>query len=206
MSAATLRTLVRRAGWIVAGVLAVLLWSHRAALERANQRLAEKRPLAERTSVRDRLIGTDLSELRFRDLGGGRVAAAQGGTPSLVWLVDPRTCAGCLSDLSPWAELSSPRLPVTTVLVGVGREQARRIRGEVDLPGRVAFDPGGEMAASLGMSDALPSLFLVLDRSGTVLMTEARRSSAACDWSFVRQVAALLSGFGSGASVRTLGP
>lgn len=182
---------VRWGGWGIAAALAVALHSLSGSLERANHRVEQLRPLAERTSVRDRLIGIDLRELRFPGPEGRRDVAVAGDGRSVVWLVDPGECANCLADLSRWRDLARGPMSVTTVLVGVGPDEAARIRGAVDLPGRVALDPDGERAAALGVSDDLPSLFLVLDEQGTVLMTEGRRSATSCDWSFSGQVAAL---------------
>lgn len=182
---------VRWGGWALAAALGVGLYSLSGSLERANQRVVELSPLAERTAVRDRLIGTELVDLWFPGPEGrGQVAAAQGGR-TLLWLVDPRECANCLADLSRWRDLARGPMSVTTVLVGVGPDEAARIRRQVDLPGRVALDPDGDRAATLGVSEDLPSLYLVLDGEGTVLMTEARRSATSCDWSFSGQVAAL---------------
>lgn len=182
---------VRWGGWALAAALGVGLYSLSGSLERANQRVVELGPLAERTAVRDRLIGTELVDLWFPGPEGrGQVAAARDGR-TLLWLVDPRECANCLADLSRWRDLARGPMSVTTVLVGVGPDEAARIRRQVDLPGRVALDPGGDRAATLGVSEDLPSLYLVLDGEGTVLMTEARRSATSCDWSFSGQVAAL---------------
>lgn len=192
MSGRALGTASRWAGWMLAAALGVALYSHWGALERANRRLSQMRPLAERTSIRDRLIGTDLSALRFRHPDREGPVAVSRAAENLVWLVDPRECARCLSDLSGWMGLAGSRISVTTVLVGVGPAGADRIRRHVALPGRVAVDPSGEVAASLGVSEIMPSLFLVLDGSGTVLMTEARSSDTSCDWSFSGQVAALI--------------
>lgn len=177
---------------MLAAALAVALYSHRGALERANARIAQLEPLAERTSVRDRLMGTDLSELRFRSSDGAGTVGVTGGGRRLVWLVDPGECVRCLANASGWRRLADGRLSITTVLVGVDAEEAGRIRRSVDLPGRVAVDPRGRRAATLGVSESLPSLFLVLDSSGTVVMAEARRSNTSCDWSFRGQVAALI--------------
>lgn len=191
MSGRVPEPVVRWGGWGIAAVLAVAVHSLSGSLERANESVEELRPLAERTAVRDRLIGTRLSELRFQGPEGRRRVAVTGDGRSVVWLVDPRECANCLADLSGWRDLTRGAMSVTTVLVGVGPDEAARIRGDVDLPGNVALDPEGERAATLGVSDDLPSLFLVLDERGTVLMTEARRSATSCDWSFSGQVAAL---------------
>lgn len=192
---------IRWGGWGVAAVLAVAVHSLSGSLERANESVEELRPLAERTAVRDQLIGTRLPDLRFPGPEGrGRVEVGGDGR-SLVWLVAPGECANCLADLTGWRDLARGSMSVTTVLVGVGPDEAARIRGSVDLPGRVALDPEGERAAALGVSDDLPSLFLVLDERGTVLMTEARRSATSCDWSFSGQVAAL-TGRPDGADVR----
>lgn len=184
--------IARWGGWLAAAALAAGLYSHHAALERANQRLDELAPLAERTAVRDRLMGTDLSQVRVQGLSARRAALARGDGRSLVWLVDPAACAGCLSDLSGWWRLAGDDLAVTTVLVGVGRAEARRIAGRVGVPGTVGVDPEGEVASTLGVSGDLPSIFLVLGPSGEVLMAEGRRAATSCDWSFTGQVAALL--------------
>lgn len=192
MSGLRPRAAARWGGWVLAAALGVALYSHAGALDRANDRLSHVRPLAERTSVRDRLIGTDASGLRFRRPGGERAAAASGTGRSVLWLVDPDECANCLVALAEWRELARGGLSMTTVLVNVSPVEAERIRRSVDLPGEVALDPDGEEAASLGLSAELPSLYLVLDSAGTVVMTEGRRSATSCDWSFSGQVAALI--------------
>lgn len=201
MSGRVPEPVIRWGGWGVAAVLAVAVYSLSGSLERANRSVEELRPLAERTAVRDRLIGTRLPELRFPGPEASREVAVAGGDRSVVWLVDPRECANCLADLSGWKNLARGSMSVTTVLVGVGPDEAARIRADVDLPGRVALDPDAERAATLGMSENLPALFLVLDEEGTVLMTEGRRSATSCDWSFSGQVAAL-TGRPRGAAVR----
>lgn len=195
MSGSRARRILGWIGWIGAAALALALYAHHAALGRARDRLATTEPLAERAQIRDRLVGVALGEAQVEAVGGeGTHALATPDGRRLVWLVHPGECAACLDDLSEWRGLQNARTQTLTVLVGVSRERAARVNAEVPLPGRVGVDPEGRLAESLGVSDAIPSVFLVVDSTGTVLMSEARHAATSCDWSFPGQVAALMEG------------
>lgn len=182
-------------GWIGAGTLGVALYAHHAALGRAHDRLARLEPLAQRAETRDALVGTDIGDGRVVGIDEGeRLPLAPASGRRLVWLVQPGECASCLDDLSGWRDLREGPVGTLTVLVGVDRRAAARMREKVDLPGPVGVDPSGRLAESLGVSDEIASVFLVVDSAGAVLMSEARHVASSCDWSFPSQVAAVLNG------------
>ena len=193
------RTSVRRwlgwAGWAGAVGLAVALWAHHAALGRAQDRLGRLEPLAQRAQTRDQLVGTNVGQARVEAAGReGTLSLAATSGRRLVWLVDPGRCAACMSDLSEWRGIREGRVETLTVLVGVSPQDAARMRSRVDLPGSVGVAPEGRVAETLGVSEEIPSVFLVVDTTGTVLMSEARHAATSCDWSFPGQAAAVLDG------------
>lgn len=191
--------------WIGLALLAVALYAHRTALARAQDRIERMRPLALRAEARDRLIGTDLSHVTLTDLEGDDRPLGSGGGPEVVWLVDPYECPRCLSGLTSWRQLAREGgASTTTVLVDAGPREGARMRSRLSLPGEVRVDPEGRLGSSLGVTPEMPSLYLVVDADGRVLMSESRQASTSCAWSFPEQVSVLFGG-GDAAGLRAGG-
>lgn len=198
MRALTLGRARHWAPWVAVLALGVALHGHRSALGRAAGEVERLAPLAERASGRDRLIGADLSRIRLPDPEGRERTLATGAARHLVWFVDPRRCTRCLAELGDWSRVVRSRaLEATAVLVGVSAATARRTVRSAGLRGRVLLDPAGELSRGLGVTERMPSLYAVLDSTGTVILSEMRAASLTCDWSFPRQVAVLFGGAAS---------
>lgn len=189
----------RAAPWLGAAALVAALWSHRSALDAAHARAAELEGPAQRTHVADRLVGADLSDVRLPAAGGGEEALHRTAGWELLWFVDPAACPACLQRTGAWREtVRGPGLAGTVVLTGASPARAERVRRRAGLDGRVLGDPGGGLSESVGVSATTPAVFALVDRSGTVVLAEARRASTTCDWSFPRQAAALVAGGDAG--------
>lgn len=190
---------VGAAPWLGAAALVAALWAHRSALESAHARAAELEGPANRTYVADRLVGADLSDVRLPAAGGGEEELRRGRGWELVWFVDPAGCPACLERTGAWRETTRGRgLAGTVVLARTSADGARRVRRRAGLDGRVLADPDGGLSESVGVSGTTPTVFALVDRSGTVVLAEARRAATTCAWSFPRQAAALVAGGNAG--------
>lgn len=171
--------------------MAVLAADYRSYAERTTRTTDALRSMAARSVLRDRLLGTELPELRARSLGD-EVVRLEPERSAVLWLVDPEGCVSCLARAGHWRRLAS-RFPgrATVVLLGTDGTRGRRIRQSAGLAGRVLVDPADRLRSRLPM-DHLASAMLVTDDGGRVTMAGARSLSSACDWSFFAQAAALL--------------
>ena len=126
-------------------------------------------PLAERSSVQDRLVGTRLS-LPTLDWQATSVDDRSGdGQLRLLWIVDIERCPVCFGvGLGIWNAEDARRALRGTTITSVSRE---------------------EMDLALG--PLLPNTKILVDGSGTVLMADSRTAASECGWSFEAQVGAL---------------
>ena len=140
-------------------------------------------PLANRTLVRDRLVGARVSLPmieRSDDLGGGA---------ELVWVVDSDRCDGCFGDgVAAWNALAADSsLRRHLLVVGAGGlpgEVRRALRGTT-----VTAVTREEVEAALG--PLLPTTKFLVGSEGTVLLADSRTVNSECGWSFEAQVGVL---------------
>lgn len=139
--------------------------------------------LAERSSVRDRLIGTVVP---LSSLGLEEATAADA---HLVWVVDVARCVRCLDrNVGPWNALAvDSSLQRHVVLYGAERLQLgalRALRGT-----KLTSASREELDSTLG--PLLPSTKLLIDAAGTVVMADSRTIASGCRWSFEAQLGVL---------------
>lgn len=150
-------------------------------------------PHADRTIIRDRLVGTQVSlpgltravENRPNDNGA-----------DLIWIVDTDRCAGCFGrGLATWSALGADSSLRRHMLVrgsqGLPAGVRRALRGT-----RITTVSGQELHKALG--PLLPTTMLLIDGEGTILMADSRKANTECGWSFEAQVGALRRVFSSG--------
>ena len=140
-------------------------------------------PLVERTSVRDRLVGTSAS-LSWLGLEEPDPAEAH-----LVWIVDVARCRTCLSGRSAvWNALGDDTsLKRHVVVVGdddVPQDARRALRG-------TTFTAASRQDLEAAFGPLLPSTKLLVDRTGVVLMADSRKAASDCGWNFEAQVGVL---------------
>lgn len=178
----------------IAVVLTAALWGWRTAAAgreyQAALQLAD--PRADRTIIRDRLVGTQIS------LSG--LARAVENWPNddgvaLVWIVDTDRCAACFGrGLATWNALGADPSLRRHVLVrgsqGLPAAVRRALRGT-----RITAVSGRELYEALG--PLLPTTMLLIDDGGTILMADSRKANTECGWSFEAQVGALRRVFSS---------
>jgi len=146
-------------------------------------------PLAERSSVQDRLVGTRLS-LPTLDRQAPSVDGRSGdGELRLLWIVDLARCPACFGvGLAIWNALAEDRSLRRHVLVlgdlEVADDARRALRGTT-----ITSVSREEMDLALG--PLLPNTKILVDGSGTVLMADSRAAASECGWSFEAQVGAL---------------
>ncbi|MDE2661483.1 MAG: hypothetical protein OXI39_00560 [Gemmatimonadota bacterium] len=138
--------------------------------------------LAERSSVRDRLVGAVLP-LSFL-----KIDEAESGGDHLVWIVDVERCRTCVEgNVGPWNALAEDMsLQRHVVLYG---DQGLPAVAQRALRGTTVMSATRELASALG--PILPSTKLLIDGSGTIIMADARDDASVCGWSFEAQVGSL---------------
>ena len=144
--------------------------------------LAVTGSLAERSIVRDRLVGTVLP-LSFLELD-------EVGTENkhLVWIVDVQRCVTCLDgNVGPWNALAED-MSLQRHVVLYGDEGLPGVSQRA-LRGTKVTSATHELAVALG--PILPSTKLLIDGNGTVLMADSRTNASVCGWSFEAQVGSL---------------
>lgn len=142
-------------------------------------------PLANRTIVRDRLVGTHVSLPmieRSEDLGAG-------GTAKLVWVVDSDRCDRCFGGgLEAWNALAADSSLRRHLLVygkgGLPGEVRRALRGTT-----ITTVSREDVEAALG--PLLPTTKFLVGAEGTVLLADSRTANSECGWSFEAQVGTL---------------
>jgi hypothetical protein len=106
---------------VIAGLVAVGIWGldrNRVATQHARI-AAELVPVAQRTLVNDRMIGTELTVPRMHSLRTGDVSAVELRRKTLIWIVDIETCQQCLVDLVELSMLAArDSLDLHVILVG----------------------------------------------------------------------------------------
>lgn len=178
------------AGFVLAVGGAVGVWtlaSHNGEL-RAVLGAAESR--AEEMAARDRLVGTSVPRwiLAFDE--------PDSADAHLLWIVDPERCPACLAGAHPvWTALGKDTSLRRHLMVLEGQEVPAAVR-RVLRGTRVTQAPRRDVYAAL--APLLPSTKLLVNRSGIVLMADARTVPSECTWSFEAQVGALLGILASG--------
>lgn len=175
--------------------LAAALYVHRDRLSRYSAWLETAQPLVDRTLTSDRLIGATLPPLNLPVVQGDSLSdPSPGGPPRVLWFLEIDKCSACLDRrLRHWHALTrGSGLEAGVVMSGVSRERARALARRADLRGTVLVDQDASVARRLGFR--APSVSLVQEASGVVLMADARfeGTQRSCGWSFFRQVEALL--------------
>lgn len=160
---------------------AVAVWKTTSVNRKYQAALQSTGPLANRTLVRDRLVGTRVSLPmieRSDSLGA-----------ELVWVVDSDRCDRCFGDgVAAWNALAADSsLRRHLLVVGAGGlpgEVRRALRGTT-----VTTVTREEVDAVLG--PLLPTTKLLLGSEGTVLLADSRTANSECGWSFEAQVGVL---------------
>lgn len=112
---------------------------------------------------------------------------------TLLWLLDPEWCLGCLADVRDWNRLArNDGLNPLLILNGVDNAEARAIAREAGIEGSVKGDSASLVPAQLGL--ATPSTMLLISPLGEVLLVDARYPAQACNWSLQRTLSQLLGG------------
>lgn len=156
-----------------------------ARLQAAEGRLEIVSASLSRLEIHDRLIGESLNTRRLMQdplrLPAGRL---------ILWIVDLDRCEGCVDDLGGWRRLESldgVELAVLYVVESDARDPGSPFRAlHETVVERVTRE-----AVSSALGSLLPSTKLLLDRNGTILLADSRRSGG-CSWSFDALVLALL--------------
>ena len=153
-------------------------------------------PLAERSSVQDRLVGTRVSMPTLHQPATSVEDRSGDGELRLLWIVDLGRCPACFGvGLGIWNALAEDRSLRRHVFVLGDREvpeDARRaLRGTT-----ITSVSREEMDLALG--PLLPNTKILVDGSGTVLMADSRTAASECGWSFEAQVGALRGVLASG--------
>lgn len=152
-----------------------------------------------RTALRDASIGYPLPPLRLRDLEGTEHRLDQPGQPHAIWIVDTDRCPNCLEDTPAWERLASsaPGLHTTLILLGMDGEAGEKAIRAKGIRGDVLVDPESDVRRLIRVP--LPSIYLLTDERGLVMMADGRSAQRSCGWSFPAQLANV---FGSGDSNR----
>ncbi len=162
---------------------AVAVWNTAASNRELAATLQSTAPLAERSSVRDRLVGRAVS-LSWLGLEEPDPAEAH-----LVWIVDLARCQTCLSGRpAVWNALGDDDSLRRHVVVfdtdDVPEDGRRSLRGTALTEARRR-----DVQAALG--PLLPNTKLLIDGAGVVVMADSRAVGSDCGWSFEAQVGAL---------------
>jgi len=134
-----------------------------------------------RSSAISRLVNLRLPSLILPTVDGADAPLFEPGRFSLMWVVNPHDCIGCLSGISNWNALArEPRVRTVLVLVGVDRDRAREIAQQTRVRGTVVYDPTGIVADRMGLELASTKLFVL--PSGVTAMADSRPYEFACEW------------------------
>ena len=190
----------RRAWDLVAAVLLVVgsLWVWRTIGINRELRatLQFTAALAERSTVRDRLVGRRVPSDFLRESIGIPDDDRDVVEARLLWIVDLERCANCLtSGCAVWNALAEdPSVSRHLLVIGEGEVPdyaSRALRGTT-----IAAASREEIDTVLG--PLLPDTKVLLDDSGTILMSDSRTAASECGWSFEAQVGALRGVLASG--------
>ncbi len=152
--------------------------------------------LAERSTVRDRLVGRRVPSDFLRESIGIPDDDRDVVEARLLWIVDLERCANCLtSGFAVWNALAEdPSVSRHLLVIGEGEVPdyaSRALRGTT-----IAAASREEIDTVLG--PLLPDTKALVDHSGTILMSDSRAAASECGWSFEAQVGALRGVLASG--------
>ncbi len=172
--------------WTLLGLVlggTILVWNMASSNRELAATLQVTSPLAERSSVRDRLVGTSVFLSSF-DLARSDTTDAH-----LLWIVDLARCRTCLDGgVAVWNALGDDTSLKRHVVVFGGDEvpqDARRaLRG-------TTFIAASRQDMDTAFGPLLPNTKLLVDHTGVVLMADSRTAASDCSWSFEAQVGAL---------------
>lgn len=177
---------------VAVAVVLVLLagWTSHFALRRATVQIRMLSRGNARVTGSDRLIGVNVSELF-----GGRSGEGP-GSESVIWIVDPDQCLGCLSRPVDWTVLQEIEgMRALLILRGLSQDEAVDISRRAGITGDVRGDLDGAVEALLG--PVLPNTRLFANASGIVVFADTRHPEPSCGWNLFQQVA-LLRGLNAG--------
>jgi hypothetical protein len=185
-----LRALASAIPVIAVIVLIGALVAQRHALAGRTALLEELRPQALRVAVTDRLIGRRVPEIVSEYIHNGYASPDTVGRGYVAWIVAPRECPDCLSDVRIWNSFAMGEArPPILILTGVSADSAQRIAQGAGVRTRLVADPDSKIRHALGLS--LPSTHLFIDREGIIRMADARYSITKCNVGFLAQVNAM---------------
>lgn len=169
--------------WVTAAILAlvvaVIVLQRR--LHAYEHYVDESQALITRSTTMSNLIGGEIPSLVAVTIDNDTINLRPTDAHHLVWVLDPRECLGCLTDINTWNRLSHhPDIITTVVLVGVDLEEAREIVFNTKVRGRVVYDPGGVVFDSLQLELASTKVFAL--RDGVVVFADSRPLESACSW------------------------
>ena len=161
---------------------AATIWKTTVANREIQSVLRSAVPAAQRTVVRDRLVGIRVPLAILGDSDDARGARTVHPSNRLVWIVDLDRCPTCFDgSLAVWNALAAdPALRRHVLVVGPGNvpPSARRaLRGTT-----LATIRREDLEAVTGR--LLPNTKVLLDDDGTVLMADSRAAASECGWSF----------------------
>lgn len=177
------------------------LYSYHQEASRLGEHARSLETEAEARVLRSRLLGRFVDGLEFAVLRDGERLKGEGAEVRVLWIVNPRTCIGCLMDLSELRKLARrPRVAASLVLTGVTRATAEDVTERaVDHSGRVLWDrDGAQLAALSGDVTPPPYLLLVFSGNSRVLAAEVGNRKTGCEPDLFENLDRLVSALAEG--------
>lgn len=175
---------------VAVALVLVAGWTSHTALQRAAVQIRMLSSANARLASSDRLIGVDVAGLLSGDAAGGS------GAETVIWIVDPVRCLGCLARPVEWSLLQeSEGLRTLLILRGMSQDGAVETARKAGITGHTRGDLDDAAEAVLG--PLLPNTRLFANASGTVVFADTRHPDQSCGWNLVQQVA-LLRGLNAG--------
>jgi hypothetical protein len=171
-------------------VLGAALATNRLALRDLESAYESVRVEAVRNEVAGRLTGREIAAVEIRDAAGAAIPLGELARDRAVWVLSPGECVGCLDRVDDWNRSGRDGMPAgIVVLSGIPAEEVQEFASRARLRIPVFADPDQAVRRAMGLR--LPSTYLFVDPSGTILLSDAHSERTSCNWSFVAQVAAL---------------
>jgi|SRR5690606_27883249 hypothetical protein len=136
-------------GWVASLLMLTGAASLGAAVVIQSNRLSEltsDRQLLLRDATRIRAVDALIGQRLPEDWMDGLALHPSG---AIVWVVTPRSCPGCLSDLQAWNALAKRGVPTRLVLIGVDDSEARVIAARSRIASAVTVVPGTPLSNGL---------------------------------------------------------
>lgn len=153
-------------GWVASLLMLTGAASLGAAVVIQSNRLSEltsDRQLLLRDATRIRAVDALIGQRLPEDWMDGLALHPSG---AIVWVVTPRSCPGCLSDLQAWNALAKRGVPTRLVLIGVDDSEARVIAARSRIASAVTVVPGTPLSNGLSF---LPSTKVIVPAQATSL-------------------------------------